>query len=397
MFFKQFKTILKNKKLPIVKFFSIIYWSFTILGIVFFITSFFIDFPYWPKLIRIYVFAVIIIVQFCKFLTAVVLCIEDVFRLVKWNITRSSGNKSEAKPLLISRSTFISKVALIAGGIPLATLIYGMVKNAYNYKIKRVTIKLPQLPTSFKGLKIIQISDIHSGSFVFTAPIEKAVELINNEHADIIFFTGDLVNYKSSEAYQILPILSKIRSKYGIFSVLGNHDYGDYLEWDNEFAKAQNMQVMYQIHKKLGWQLLLNENKIINISNIQLAVIGVENWSAHKRFINYGNLSKAYEGAEQADVKLLLSHDPSHWDAQVNQDYKNIDVTFSGHTHGMQFGVEIPGFKWSPVQYLYKQWAGLYSKKSQYLYVNRGLGFIGYPGRVGILPEISVIELLTTR
>ncbi|MDX1939764.1 MAG: metallophosphoesterase, partial [Saprospiraceae bacterium] len=191
-----------------------------------------------------------------------------------------------------------------------------------------------------------------------------------------------------------MDVFDKIRAKYGVFSVLGNHDYGDYVEWPSHEAKQQNLEKMIQIHKTLGWRLLMNEHEKLSINGQELAIIGVENYSALSRFPKHGDLEKACFGIENGGLKILLSHDPSHWDAQVNQRFQDIALTFSGHTHGCQFGVEIPGMvKWSPIQYLYKQWAGLYRKGEQFIYVNRGLGFIGYPGRVGILPEVAVIEL----
>jgi hypothetical protein len=223
-------------------------------------------------------------------------------------------------------------------------------------------------------------------------PLERAVSMINKLNADLVLFTGDLVNNKTDEAFDFVPVLKKIKAKKGVFSVLGNHDYGDYAEWPSEEMKKKNMDKMYQVHKEMGWDLLLNENRVVEENNESIDIIGVENWSASNRFPKYGDLKKAHQETSTS-FKILLSHDPSHFDAQVNTEYQDIDLTLSGHTHGMQFGVEIPGFKWSPSQWVYKQWAGLYSKKNQYLYVNRGLGFLGYPGRVGIWPEITLLEL----
>ncbi len=293
-----------------------------------------------------------------------------------------------------SRPKFIAKVALIIGAIPFTTLIYGIVRNAYRYRVVRQTVTLDNLPAKLDGLKIVQISDIHSGSFTMKEPVRKAIDLINKESADIVFFTGDIVNERASEMDKFMDVFDKIKSKHGIYSILGNHDYGDYGDWEDDDEKVANFARLKEIHKELGWDLLLNENRILEINDEKLSIIGVENYAANPRFRTAGDLEKAYKGAEAAPVKLLLSHDPSHWDAQVNKDFKDIDITFSGHTHGFQFGIKIPGFiNWSPSKYLYKQWAGLYQEGNQYIYVNRGLGFLGYPGRVGMLPEITVMEL----
>ncbi|MBL4592990.1 MAG: metallophosphoesterase, partial [Flavobacteriales bacterium] len=263
-----------------------------------------------------------------------------------------------------------------------------------DYKIRKQKLQIPNLPKPFKGLKIIQISDIHSGSFITSDPLEKAVRLIQEQKPDIIFFTGDLVNEITEEAIPFIDTLKKITAPLGVFSILGNHDYGDYFyqKGDDE-GRKHNYKLMKAVHKKLGWKLLLNQHHIIKKDNERLAIVGVENWGSQARFQKYGDINKAKKGCLETDVKLLLSHEPSHWDADVLPNHPDIAVTFSGHTHGMQFGIEIPGFKWSPSQYLYKNWAGLYKKGMQQIYVNRGLGFIGYPGRVGILPEITVFEL----
>ena len=284
---------------------------------------------------------------------------------------------------------------MAVGSIPFFSLTYGMIKNPYNYKVFRVKLPVKNLALDLKGFRIIQISDIHSGSFLFREPVKRAVELINNEEADLVCFTGDLVNNKASEMDQFIEIFREIKSKNGVFSVLGNHDYGNYEAWPSKEAKTANFERLKEVHQEMGWQLLLNENRKLNIGGSELAVIGVENQSASPRFPQKGDLPKASSNTEQSDFRLLLSHDPSHWNQEVTNSFKNIDLTLSGHTHGMQFGIEIPGFiKWSPIKYVYKQWAGLYQKNNQSLYVNRGLGYLGYPGRVGIMPEITVIELV---
>ena len=292
------------------------------------------------------------------------------------------------------QSLVAAQVAVLAGVIPFIVMIYGTIRNPYRYKIFKEIITIKGLPENLEGLKIVQISDIHSGSFTKKEPVRNAINLINNQNADLVFFTGDLVNSIAAEMDNFIDVFDKIKSKYGTFSILGNHDYGDYVRWENAFAKNANFEKLKNTHKLLGWDLMMNENRLLEINGEQVAVIGVENYSANARFHKYGKLDKAYEGAAEAKLKLLLSHDPTHWEDEVLENFKDIDITFSGHTHGAQFGLEIPGWiKWSPIKYVYRQWAGLYQKESQFLYVNRGLGFLGYPGRVGILPEITVIEL----
>ena len=251
------------------------------------------------------------------------------------------------------------------------------------------------LPAAFKGLKIVHISDIHSGSFTDKQAVMKGVEKIMKEKPDLILFTGDLVNNTADEMADYMDVFDKLNAPMGVYSTLGNHDYGDYVHWENPEAKKANLERLKVIHHKLGWRLLVNEHVILENGqeNDKIALIGIENWSAKSSFPKYGDMKKAYEGTSEYPFKILMSHDPSHWDAEVRTKYPDVDLMLAGHTHGMQFGVEVPGFKWSPVQYVYRQWAGLYEQAHQKLYVNRGYGFIGYPGRVGILPEITVIEL----
>jgi predicted MPP superfamily phosphohydrolase len=292
----------------------------------------------------------------------------------------------------ISRSDFIIKTGLFIGAIPFFSLIYGMAGNAYRYQVRKLTLTFPDLPDSFEGFRIVQVSDIHTGSFLSTEPLSRAVNMINGQKPDIVFFTGDLVNYIHDEALGYVDILKKIEAVHGVLSIFGNHDYGDYYNWAKPEDKENNIKELKMIHSRLGWDLLWDEHRYVEKNGEKLGVIGVQNCSSH-RFANYGSLEKATENIDYCPVNILLSHDPSHWGKEVNKNYPKIDLTLSGHTHGMQFGVEVPGFKWSPVQYMYKEWAGLYRENNQYLYVNRGLGFIGYPGRVGILPEITVIEL----
>lgn len=293
------------------------------------------------------------------------------------------------------RRIFASKLALGVAAIPLGVMAWGIVRTAYDFKIHRPKIKFPNLPQAFNGLKIVQISDIHTGSLQGNHQLQKAIDLIHEQKPDLIVFTGDLVNNRTDEAYPYIPILSQLSAPMGVYSILGNHDYGDYESWPSDAAKKENLQEMIDLHRKLGWKLLMNEHVIFEKEGSQMALLGVENWGANLNFKKYGKLAEAYKDTEAIPFKLLLSHDPSHFSAEVITDYKDIDLTLSGHTHGFQFGIEIPGFKWSPSQYIYKQWAGLYSDAKQKIYVNRGLGCLGYMGRVGIRPEITVLELFS--
>ena len=330
-----------------------------------------------------------------KILIAIILLIDDLRRGTT-HLLSLFYNK-EIMPLVLekgmSRSEFINKFALLFGGTIFGTMLYGM-SNRYNYTIKNISLSFVNLPKAFKGMKIVQISDIHSGSLSDLTAVAKGIEKINAINADAIFFTGDLVNNKSDEAEDFIPIFSKLKAKHGVFSILGNHDYGDYVEWESKAHKKANLERLKEIHKENGWRLLLDEHIVLEQEGEKIALIGVENTSFKNRFQTYGSLEKAYKGSEIHPFKILLSHDPSHWDGEINSKYKDIDLTLSGHTHGFQFGIDIPWLKWSPVQYVYKQWAGLYQKDKQHLYVNRGFGFLGYPGRVGIMPEITVIELI---
>jgi uncharacterized protein len=272
------------------------------------------------------------------------------------------------------------------------TLLFGFL-NKYRYQINRLQLAFENLPNSFRGLKIVHISDIHSGSFTDREAVRRGVNKIIAEQPDLILFTGDLVNDRATEMQDYIEIFSQLKAPLGVYSVLGNHDYGDYVRWENDEAKHSNLRDLMAVHDKMGWRLLMNEHAVIEKDGEKIALLGIENWGAKGRFSRYGKMEKAYPGTENYPFKILLSHDPSHWDAQVRTEYRDIDLMLAGHTHGMQFGLELPGIKWSPVQYMYKQWAGLYEFENQKLYVNRGFGFLAYPGRVGILPEITVIEL----
>lgn len=345
----------------------------------------------WDKVVLTLLRSLVFITYLSKFLVLPFLFIDDIIRLLQWVIDYFKPNESFNS----SRSRFLSQFGLFIGAIPLISLTYGIFRNAYRFQLRKTQVNIKGISTQLLGLKIIQISDIHAGSFLYPNEVKKAVDIINDQEADLVFFTGDLVNNTADEVVPLLPILKNIKAKYGVFSVMGNHDYGDYVPWENAEKKQANLNQLKQYHKELGWSLLANEHNVVEINGKKVGIIGVENYSTHMRFPKYGKLKESYAGVENTDLKLLLSHDPSHWSHEVLTEFKDIAITFSGHTHGFQFGIEIPGIiQWSPIQYVYKQWAGLYKKGNQMLYVNRGLGHLGYPGRVGILPEVTLIEIV---
>jgi uncharacterized protein len=371
------------------------YWIISIAAIVILFLLPLLKLDNYSKSVRSTVFAIIIGLFLAKLVAAVFFLVDDIRRGIQWLVGKVFFRNTEGEQMeeeRISRSLFLSWLGLAVGGGLFTSLIYGF-SNKYNYHLKTVKLKYPNLPASFKGLKVVQVSDIHSGSFTDKAAVEKGVDKILNLKPDIILFTGDLVNNTSEEMSSYMDVFSRLKAPMGVYSTLGNHDYGDYVQWPSKEAKRENLERLKAIHAQLGWRLLMNENVLFERNSEQIAVIGVENWSAKARFPKYGDMAKAYQGAEKAPFKILMSHDPSHWDAEIRPKYPEVDLMLAGHTHGMQFGVEIPWLKWSPVQYVYKQWAGLYQTGRQKLYVNRGFGFIGYPGRVGILPEITLFEL----
>jgi predicted MPP superfamily phosphohydrolase len=326
-----------------------------------------------------------------KLVLTFVMMMEDVLRIMMGTVTHFMGHNSDS--FLPERRKFVSQVAIGLAAIPFLSLIYGMTIGKYNFKVFRQTLFFPDLPEAFEGFKVTHISDIHSGSFDDEEKIEYAIDLINEQESDLLLFTGDIVNAKADEMDPWIDTFKGLKNfEHGKYSILGNHDYGAYLEWKSEKAKADNFEAIKDIHRQIDFKLLLNENVKIKKGNDEIALIGVENWGKH--FGEFGDVDKASENIATEDFKILMSHDPSHWEYVIKQHPKNIQLTLSGHTHGMQFGIEIPGFyKWSLAKYLYKQWAGLYSEFGRYIYVNRGFGFHAYPGRVGIMPEITVFEL----
>lgn len=384
------------------KLFSVLWWSYSALLIIGIIISINVD-------IRLTVRSIILVAFFItfvsKFVYMLVLFVDDLRRGLIWSkryfyrLTRKQAPEGINKktPLetskRISRSDFLAKSGIVVAAIPFAGLSWGIVGGAYDYRIRKQKLYLPNLPAAFHGMTIAQISDIHSGSFYNKKAVIGGVEKIMAQKPDVVFFTGDLVNNLASELSDYKDIFAKIKAPLGVYSILGNHDYGEYhFGREPSAAKARNLELIKNAEREMGWDLLLNENRRLRVDNEEIGILGVENWGKG-RFPRYGDIEKTLQNTEDLPVKLLLSHDPSHWRGQI-LDHPDIDVMFSGHTHGMQFGVRAEHFQWSPVQYLYPEWAGLYQQKRQQLYVNVGFGFLGYPGRVGMLPEITIFELI---
>ncbi len=337
-------------------------------------------------------FSLFVLVYVPKLVLLIFMFGEDVFRVFEATVNYFVSKSDESSALFSSRRKFIGQLALGIAAIPFISILYGITKGKYNFKVLKYTLEFDDLPQAFDGYQITQISDIHSGSFDNKQKIEYAVNLVNEQLSDVIMFTGDLVNSQSSEMRPWKSTFSKLTATDGVFSILGNHDYGDYKRWPSDEAKAENFQELLDIQNDMGFDLLRNESRFIEKDGDRLAIIGVENWG--KGFKQKGDLSLATSKVEPNDFKILLSHDPSHWQYEVVKDPTHYHLTLSGHTHGMQFGIEIPGIiKWSPIKWRYKYWAGIYEKAGQYINVNRGFGFLAFPGRVGIWPEISVITL----
>lgn len=327
-----------------------------------------------------------------QILVTILLLGEDIFRIPQ-GIYAYFSKVPDQVQFLPQRRKLISQIAIGLAAIPFASLLYGMFRGKYNFKVLSYKLEYDDLPEAFEGFKIAQISDIHSGSFDNAKKVQYGVDLVNAQDADVVFFTGDLVNNRAEEILPWIQTFKKINSKHGVYSILGNHDYGDYSRWESPEAKKKNMEDLKKAQKKMGWDLLLNESRFIEKEGQRIAILGVENWGSGG-FKKAGDLNKALSNVAAEDFKILMSHDPSHWEAEVIPHPFNIHLTLSGHTHGMQFGIEIPGWiKWSPIKWRYKQWAGIYEKLNQRLNVNRGFGYLAYPGRVGIWPEVTVITL----
>ncbi len=337
----------------------------------------------------------LMIIYVPKLFMVIALIFQDVVRLLLWGYEKLKNSlvRGEKQAVNSSRRAFVSQLSIGLAALPFSSVLYGVIQGKYDFRVISKKLAIDRLPAEFEGFKILQISDIHSGSFTNREKIAYGVEMILEQKPDVVFFTGDLVNNKASEMDEWKDLFSKINAPHGVFSIFGNHDYGDYISWPSEEAKAKNLEDLADVHRQMGYRLLRNENAVISKGNAQINIAGVENWG-YPPFPQHGDLELAMKGVDDSNVTLLLSHDPSHFDGEVKNFSKKIDVTFSGHTHGMQFGIEIPGWiKWSPVQLKYPKWAGLYTENDRHLYVNRGFGYLAFPGRVGIWPEITVLEL----
>lgn len=376
-----------------------LFWTFNFLAIGAFFTYHFTPIEKIKPGMRNALVSSLLITYFAKFFVLIFLVLDDVRRLFNWggeHLTAIMDTQSPAEIIDNPRSGLLAKAGVVAAAIPIGAMTYGVAVGAHDYRVVRKKIFIPDLPDSMEGLTIGQISDIHSGSLYNRRGVMKGVDRLLREEPDMICFTGDLVNNRAEEIEHTFDLFEQIKAPLGVFSILGNHDYGDYARWDNREEKAQNLALLKQTHAWLGWDLLLDEHRELAFGEHTLALAGVENWGASSRMPKHGDLNKALQGTEEADVRILLSHDPSHWNAQILEHPLHIDLTLSGHTHGMQFGVHTKRVKWSPVQYHIKHWAGLYEQNKQYLYVNRGFGFHGFPGRIGMPPEITILSLTGT-
>lgn len=374
------------------KIFSILWWTYTLVLLIGVFAGIYLNLYLSLRAVILVAFFLTVV---CKFVLLPFLLVDDlrrsIIKLTRFKKKPDALPVSTAEP--ISRSAFLLKAGIVTAAVPLASLSWGVVSGAYDYKIKRRTLVLPNLPKAFDGIRMAQLSDIHSGSFYNRKAVLGGVEMLLAEKPDFVFFTGDLVNDMASEMREYQDIFHKVKAPLGVYSTLGNHDYGDYhFGKAPSAAKAKNLQDVIKTHQLMGWDLLMNENRRLKVNGEEIGILGIENWGMG-RFPKYGKMELAVQNTDDLPVKLLLSHDPSHWRGQVLEKYPQIDAMFSGHTHGMQFGVRTEHFQWSPVQYIYKEWAGLYQEQNQQLYVNVGYGFLGYPGRVGILPEITIFEL----
>ena len=382
--FQAFKTVSKSK---------IVRYSFLLISIAVYI-NFFITFLTYSRSVGQtpqfqMAVGLLLTISIPKLVIIILLFGEDAYR---WVLKLFSAISSGETKQLVGRRKFISQIALGLAAIPFAAFIYGIIQGKYNYKVLKYQLSFKDLPDAFDGYTITQISDIHSGSFTNKEKIKYGVDLINQQKSDIMLFTGDIVNNKADEMDDWMDVFDKLEAKDGKYSILGNHDYGDYMDWDNPQDKIDNFQKVKDIHQKIGFDLLLDEHRYLEKDGQKIALLGVENWG--KGFNQAGDLARASANIKQEDFKILMSHDPSHWEIKVKQDPFNYQLTLSGHTHGLQMGIEIPGWlKWSPSKYVYKQWAGLYEEAGRFINVNRGFGYHAFPGRVGIWPEITVIEL----
>ena len=390
--FKAIISVFKKWKPSTKKIFTVAYWSYSILLIIGVFAGIYLNLFLTLRAIILVAFFLTVA---CKMAMLPFLVLDDIRRLYIKLFRKKAVIKDQPinETDQISRSEFLVKAGLVAAAVPLTSLSWGIISGAYDYQVRRVNLILPNLPKAFDGITMAQISDIHSGSFYNKTAVKGGVELLMAEKPDFVFFTGDLVNNLTNEVRDYQDIFSKVKAPLGVYSSLGNHDYGDYyFGKESSPAKVKNLKDMVDVHKVMGYDLLMNDHRRLKVDGAEIGILGIENWGMG-RFPKYGKMELAVQNTDDLPVKLLLSHDPSHWRGEVLKKYPQIDAMFSGHTHGMQFGVRLKEYQWSPVQYIYKEWAGLYHEQKQQLYVNVGYGFLGYPGRVGVLPEITLFTL----
>lgn len=391
LFIRSAKPRLNNKFRTIL----IVLWWVPVFSMVLFLSlASVVPLQLWNPYLRIYLPGLVVATLLAKTIMFVFLIPPILMEAIRLGFMR----RRKVGGFYIYLMKFLKRMGILIGSLAFVGLFIGSIHWVSRFKTREVTLTIEHLPEALRGLKIVQLSDIHLGSWASVKPIEKAVEIVNSLEPDIVVFTGDMVNFSGTETKGFEEALKEIKAPLGVYAILGNHDYGDYVPWTDSLAKAEDFKILETFYNTIGWKLLRNEHTVLNIDNSSLLIAGTENWSATPRFHRYGDMKRTMQGAPDTDVSILLSHDPTHWEAEVIKEYPRFHITLSGHTHGMQMGFEGFGVKWSPSQYMYKQWGGLYEKQLpgkgiSRLYVNLGLGHIAYPGRVGILPEITLITL----
>lgn len=387
------------ENIRITKTIYIVFWAITAIFLVLFFTTLFtFDQQRGPRGSYFkYMAIMFILIWLPKLIFCIFLLTEDIFRAFQavsvYVFDKMGWEEKGDINYFPDRRKLVSQIGILVASIPFISILYGVTKGKYKYTVHELTLKYKDLPKIFDGFTITQISDVHSGSFDDKKAVEGGIEIINELKSDVVLFTGDLVNNVATEFDPWIEVFAKIQAPFGKYSITGNHDYGEYIPWETPLAKRENFENLLINHGKAGFKILMNENVVFTRGEDQIALVGIENWGLPP-FPQYGDINKAVDGLDKNVFKVLMSHDPSHWDAQVVKHPEKFHLTLSGHTHGMQFGIEIPGFfKWSPVKFKYPRWAGLYEENDIKLYVNRGFGFIGFPGRVGIWPEITKITL----
>ena len=376
---------------------SILYWLPLALLMILVMASGILSIRFWPPVFKIYLPGLALVGYVSKFGLYFFLILADILALIRGSVKILLG-KARDKNVFFHRWKPFLMAGLSLSGFIFALLFIGMVYWVYDFKVKIIPIESPDIPSEFDGLRIVQVSDIHLGSWISDRPLKRAIGIINNLKPDVVLFTGDMVNFSTTETYPFRDDMRQIKAPSGIYAVKGNHDYGDYVHWPSAIKKQADSDSLASFYRQLGWNLLNNCNMILHRGNSSIAIAGVENWSKKALWGRRGNIQEALTGTDSIPFIIMMSHDPTHWDVEISHSYPQVDLTLSGHTHAMQLGIETSWFRYSPAQYIFKHWAGLYSQKlkngnDQFLYVNQGLGTIGFPGRVGVRPEITLFIL----